>query len=41
MDPNNDSEFARARKDFARVGYVGLQDRGTPAWYRNTRNKPI
>jgi hypothetical protein len=31
------NKFTRAMKDFARVGYVGLQDHGTPVWYRNIR----
>jgi hypothetical protein len=29
------NKFTRAAKDFAREGYIGLQDHGTPAWYRN------
>ncbi len=35
------NKFDRAPKDFARTGYVGLQDHGTPVWYRNIRIKPI
>jgi hypothetical protein len=31
------NKFKRAMKDFARVGYVGLQDHGRPVWYRNIR----
>ena len=31
------NKFTRAMKDFASVGYVGLQDHGTPVWYRNIR----
>jgi hypothetical protein len=31
------NKFNRAVKDFARTGYIGLQDHGTPAWYRNIR----
>jgi hypothetical protein len=28
------NKFSRAMKDFARTGYIGLQDHGTPVWYR-------
>ncbi|MFN7936660.1 MAG: family 16 glycoside hydrolase [Bryobacteraceae bacterium] len=31
------NKFTRAMKDFARSGYIGLQDHGTPAWFRNIR----
>lgn len=34
-----DNKFGRALKDFARVGYIGLQDHGRPVWYRNIRIK--
>ena len=33
------NKFTRAMKDFARTGYIGLQDHGTPVWYRNIRIK--
>jgi len=31
----------RPLKDFARQGYLGLQDHGTPVWYRNIRIRPL
>ncbi len=35
------NKFPRALKDFARKGYVGLQDHGRPVWYRNIRIKEL
>jgi hypothetical protein len=35
------NKFTRAAKDFAREGYIGLQDHGTPAWYRNITLKEL
>jgi len=35
------NKFPRAMKDFARVGYIGLQDHGRPVWYRNLRVKRL
>ena len=42
MNPDGSkNKFKRPLKDFARTGYVGLQDHGTPAVYRNIRYSPI
>jgi hypothetical protein len=35
------NKFPRAIKDFARVGYIGLQDHGRQVWYRNIRVKRL
>ena len=35
------NKFPRAMKDFARSGYIGLQDHGRPVWYRNIRLKAL
>ena len=35
------NKFRRAMKDFARVGYIGLQDHGRPVWYRNIKIKRL
>jgi hypothetical protein len=31
------NKFRKPVKDFARKGYIGLQDHGLPVWYRNIR----
>ena len=31
------NKFSRPMKDFARKGFIGLQDHGSPVWYRNIR----
>jgi len=42
MNPDNTkNKFGTALKDFARTGYVGLQDHGKPVWYRNIRIKRL
>ena len=35
------NKFDKPLKDFARTGYLGLQDHGTPVWYRNIRIRPL
>jgi uncharacterized lipoprotein NlpE involved in copper resistance len=35
------NKFHRALKDFARRGYIGLQDHGTPVSFRNIRVKAL
>lgn len=35
------NKFGTAMKNFARKGYVGLQDHGRPVWYRNIRIKTL
>jgi len=38
MNPDGSpNKFKRPLKDFARSGYIGLQDHGTPAYFRNIR----
>jgi hypothetical protein len=42
MNPDGSkNKFKRPLKDFAQEGYIGLQDHGTPAWYRNIRIKKL
>ncbi len=35
------NKFRRPLKDFARRGYIGLQDHGTPVWYKDIRIKVL
>jgi hypothetical protein len=35
------NKFDKALKEFARTGYLGLQDHGTAVWYRNIRIRPL
>jgi hypothetical protein len=35
------NKFKKAVKDFPRKGYVGLQDHGYNAWYKNIKLKPL
>ncbi len=37
----SENKFDRPLKDFARQGYIGLQDHGSPVWYRNIRIKVL
>ncbi len=42
MNPDGSkNKFRRPLKDFAQEGYIGLQDHGTPAWFRNIRIKKL
>jgi hypothetical protein len=35
------NKFEKPLREFARRGFVGLQDHGTPVWYRNVRIRPL
>ncbi len=35
------NKFKRPLRDFAREGFIGLQDHGSPVWYRNIRIKEL
>lgn len=35
------NKFKQPLKNFARKGYIGLQDHGLPVWYRNIRIKSL
>ena len=42
MNPDGSpNKFKRPLKDFARSGHIGLQDHGTPAYYRDIRIKKL
>lgn len=42
MNPDGSkNKFRRPLKDFARKGYIGLQDHGTPALFKNIRIKKL
>jgi len=42
MNPDGSpNKFNRPLKEFARTGHIGLQDHGTPAFYRNIRIKKL
>ncbi len=34
-------KFGKAMADHPRKGYIGLQDHGSPCWYRNIRIRPL
>ena len=45
-DPNrrpdgSEHKFDVAYKDHPRSGYIGLQDNGSPCWYKNIKIKPL
>jgi len=35
------NKFDKALKDFPRTGYIGLQDHGHDAWFKNIKVKPL
>ena len=37
----SENKFERALKDYDHSGFIGLQDHGTPVWYRNIRITPL
>jgi hypothetical protein len=42
MNPDGSpNKFKRPLKEFARTGHIGLQDHGTPAYYRDIRIKKL
>jgi hypothetical protein len=37
----SEHKFDEAFKDHPRKGYIGLQDHGSPAWFKNIKLKPL
>ena len=37
----SEHKFDVAYKDHPRSGYIGLQDHGSPCWYKNIKIKPL
>jgi hypothetical protein len=37
----SEDKFDVAYKDHPRFGYIGLQDHGSPCWYKNMKLKPL
>jgi len=37
----SENKFKKALKDFAREGFLGLQDHGQPCWFKNIKLKKL